>query len=68
MIAIVPLAILCLTIFCLYDLITMPGDPGCSKLLWFLFILFVPVIGGLLWLLLRYGARPPAPPPAGPVT
>jgi hypothetical protein len=45
------LVVLILDIYCIVRLLSSPGDPG-MKVLWILLILFLPLLGAILYLLL----------------
>jgi hypothetical protein len=51
---IIGLLVLILDIYCIYLIITGPGDPG-MKLLWIIVVLLLPLIGPILYFLLGRG-------------
>ncbi len=55
----VVLAILGLAIYCLFDILRSTRDErvGVHPLLWIVFVLFVPLIGPLVWLGVRWSRR-----------
>ena len=55
MFSIIGLLVLILDIYVIYLIVTGSGD-GVKKLIWILVVLFLPVIGPLLYLLIGRGA------------
>lgn len=54
MFPIISLLVLVLDIYCLYLIIIGPGD-GVKKVIWILIVLFLPVLGPLLYLIVGRG-------------
>jgi hypothetical protein len=50
------LLVLALDIYCIYLIVTSPGDTG-MKILWVIVILLLPLLGAILYLLLGRGRR-----------
>jgi Phospholipase_D-nuclease N-terminal len=58
------LLIIGLTVYCVFDVVRSTADErlGVNRALWALLILFVPLVGALVWLAVRWSRRTAAGP------